>query len=240
MPASRQECLRYLVMSETGRMSSHARRALVVIDVQNDYAGGNLPIEFPDLQTSLANIGKAIDAAQSASVPVVAVQSVLPAGAPLMAQGTFGAELHEVVRSRGWDHLVDKKFPGAFTGTGLGEWLRAHQLDTITVAGYMTHNCDFSTIVEAVHAGFSVEFLSDASGSVPYENRAGKASAEELHRVFTVVMQSRFAAVMSTEEWISILRTGAAPERDTIVGSNRRARAREAGDAEQYAGHSHP
>lgn len=38
-----------------------ARRALIVIDVQNEYVTGNLPIEYPPLDVSLANIGRAIE-----------------------------------------------------------------------------------------------------------------------------------------------------------------------------------
>jgi hypothetical protein len=102
--------------------------------------------------------------------------------------------------------------------------LRRHRIDTITVVGYMTHNCDDATIRHAAHAGLSAEFLSDAAGSVAYSNRAGYASADEIHRVFTVVLQSRFAAVMTTDEWIAALCTGAAPERDDIFGSAQRAR----------------
>ena len=51
---------------------------------------------------------------------------------------------------------------------------------------------------------------------------------EEIHRVVSVVLQSRFAAVLKTAEWISCLKTGALPERDTIYASNQRALARNA------------
>lgn len=47
-------------------MSEKTRRALIVIDVQNEYVTGNLPIEFPGINLSLANIGKAMDAAVKA------------------------------------------------------------------------------------------------------------------------------------------------------------------------------
>jgi len=90
----------------------------------------------------------------------------------------------------------------------------------------MTHNCDASTIMHAVHAGLSVEFLHDATGSVPYENSAGFASAEEIHRVFSVVLQSRFAAVASTDAWIAAITGGAPLERGNIYVSNQAARAR--------------
>ncbi len=106
--------------------------------------------------------------------------------------------------------------------------MRANDVDTIVVVGYMTHNCDLSTIIHAVHMGFAVEFLSDATGSVPYANSAGYASAEEIHRVVSIILQSRFAAVLGTAEWIDCLRTGALPARDTIHASNRRALARAA------------
>lgn len=65
----------------------------------------------------------------------------------------------------------------------------------------MTHNCILSTIVHALHLDFAVEFLSDAGGSVSYANSAGYASAEDIHRVLCVVLQSRFAAVLQTAEW---------------------------------------
>ncbi|MBW0450291.1 cysteine hydrolase [bacterium M00.F.Ca.ET.228.01.1.1] len=205
---------------------STPRRALVVIDVQNEYVSGDLPIEYPQVETSLANIGRAMDAARAAGVPVVVVQNFAPASSPLFARGSERAELHPVVASRERDHYVEKSLPSAFTGTDLGEWLAARGIDTLTVVGYMTHNCDASTINHAVHAGLAVEFLHDATGSVPYENSAGFASAEDIHRVFCVVLQSRFAAVASTDEWLAALANGAPLERGNIYASNQKARSR--------------
>ncbi|CAH2777999.1 MAG: Amidases related to nicotinamidase [uncultured Paraburkholderia sp.] len=195
------------------------RRALIVIDVQNEYVSGDLPIEYPDIHSSLANIGRAMDAARAA-----AVQNFAPAGSPLFARGSEGAQLHPVVASRERDHYVEKSLPSAFTGTDLADWLAARQIDTLTVAGHMTHNCDASTINHAVHAGLAVEFLHDATGSVPYENSAGFASAEDIHRVFCVVLQSRFAAVAGTDEWLAALRSGVPLERGNIYASNQKAR----------------
>jgi len=201
------------------------RRALIVIDVQNEYVTGDLPIEYPPVQVSLANIGRAMDAARAASVPTVVVQNLAPATSPLFASGSHGAELHPSVASRGYEHLVTKSLPSAFAQTDLADWLAQHQVDTLTVVGYMTHNCDASTIFHATHAGLAVEFLHDATGSVPYENAAGFASAEDIHRVFSVVLQSRFAAVASTDQWIEALAAGRALERGNIYASNQKARA---------------
>jgi nicotinamidase-related amidase len=205
-------------------MSSQTRRALIVIDAQNEYVTGNLLIEYPDIQLSLANIGRAMDAARNTGIPVIVVQQYAPADSPVFAQGSHAWELHDVVRLRARDHYLEKKLPNAFTGTDLAEWLAAHRIDTLSVTGYMTHNCVDSTIKHAFHAGLQVEFLHDAAGSLPYLNKAGTANAEEIHRAFMVVMQARFAAVMPTEEWIDLLDSGKLAERDSPFHSNQRAR----------------
>ena len=205
-------------------MSTAPRRALVVIDVQNEYVGGNLPIEYPPVERSLANIGRAMDAAHAAGVPIVVVQQDAPAGSPLFAKGSPGWALHPVVVSRAHDHHVHKTLPSAFPETDLAGWLAARGVDTLTIVGFMTHNCDASTIVHAVHQGLNVEFLADATGAVPYENAAGRASAEEIHRVYSVVLHSRFASVASTDAWIAAVGAGQPIARDNIGASNRRAR----------------
>jgi len=88
----------------------------------------------------------------------------------------------------------------------------------------MTHNCDASTIYHASHDGLTVEFLADATGALPYENAAGKASAEEIHRVFSTVFHSSFAAVIHTQEWVTAVREGRPIVRDNIYLSNVRTR----------------
>ncbi|WP_175924035.1 cysteine hydrolase family protein [Burkholderia latens] len=216
------------VPSSTSSSASSSRRALIVIDVQNEYVTGNLPIEYPPIDASLANIGRAIDAAHAAGVPVIVVQHVAPVGAPIFAPGTDGVALHPVVAGRPYAHLIVKAHASAFAGTDLAAWLAAHGIDTLSVAGYMTHNCNASTVYHAAHAGLTVEYLADATGSVPYENEAGAASAEEIHRAYTVVFQSNFAAVMSTDAWIAGLGGSAMPTRDSVAASNRRARAQRA------------
>jgi hypothetical protein len=90
----------------------------------------------------------------------------------------------------------------------------------VTVVGYMTHNSDDTTIKHAFDAELRVEFLMDASGSVSYANRAGFASAEEIHRVFSVVQQSRFAIVVTTAEWLECVAKATILERGTIHSSH--------------------
>jgi nicotinamidase-related amidase len=205
--------------------STAPRRALVVIDVQNEYfAGGGLPIEYPPIESTLPNVTRAMDAAAAAGVPVVVVRHHAPAGAPVFQADAPNGQLHPEVARRPHDHLITKAFASVFTETDFAAWLEAHHIDTLSIAGYMTHNCDASTIFEAMHRGLEVEWLSDAAGALPYANAAGTASAEEIHRVFGVVFHSNFAAVTRTDDWIAALRSGQRLEKDNIVMSNQRAR----------------
>ncbi len=200
---------------------STPKRALIVIDVQNEYFTGKLGISYPDPAITLPNVGRAMDAAAAAGIPVVVVQHITPPGAPIFAEGSHGAALHPSIAGRPRDHLISKQLASAFTGTGLADWLRARDIDTLSIVGYMTHNCDASTAIHASHDGWQVELLGDASGSLPYRNRAGSASAEEIHRVFTVVMQTGFAAVVTTDDWIAAVQAGqAVAATEGVLGSH--------------------
>jgi nicotinamidase-related amidase len=203
-------------------MSASPRRALLVIDAQNEYFTGNLRIEYPPTTTSISNIGSAMDAATSAGIPVIVVQHDMPEGAPVFAKGSEGWDLHPEVAKRTADHHINKTMASVFTGTDLAEWLSANAIDTLTIVGYMTHNCDAATIFHAAHMGLKVEFLQDATGSLPYENAAGSASAEEIHRVFCTVFHSNFAAVTTTGNWITAVKEGQAIDPDNIYLSNLR------------------
>lgn len=204
-------------------MSQQPKRALIVIDVQNEYVTGNLRIEYPPIEQSMANIGRAMDAATAAGIPVIVIQHLTPEGAPIFATGSHNAELHPLVADRPRDHFIQKQMASSFAGTDLAAYLKQHEIDTISVIGYMTHNCDDSTVRQAHHEGWNVELLHDAAGSPPYRNAMGSASAEEIHRVFTVVMHTGFAAVLSTDDWLRALETGEVPQPDNIYLSNQRA-----------------
>lgn len=179
-------------------------RALLVIDVQNEYFTGALPITHP--VGHLGRILRAMDEARGAGVPTVVVQHAFPQpDAPFFRRGTPGWELHPEVASRPREHHVEKALPGSFTGTDLERWLRERGVDTVTVAGYMTHMCCDTTAREAMHRGFGVEFLSDATGTLPVKNAAGEVTAEELQRSILCAQQMMISEVVETEAWLERL-----------------------------------
>jgi nicotinamidase-related amidase len=181
------------------------KRALLVIDVQNEYFSGALPVSHP--AGSLNNILAVMDAAKAAGIPTAVIQhhSPLPE-APVFATDSPAWQLHSEVAARPRDTLIAKQLPGSFTGTPLAQWLEEQRADTVVITGYMTQMCCDTTSRQAFHRGLSVEFISDATGTLDLKNQAGAVSAEELHRAILVTQAMRFAEVMSTADWIASLK----------------------------------
>ncbi len=176
-------------------------RALVVIDVQNEYFQGRLPIY--NTETSLPNILKAMDHARARGIPIAVIQHTnLLKDAVTFRKGSPEWELHPEVAKRPHDVLIEKNMPGSFTGTELENWLRNKGVDTVVIAGYMAHLCCDTTSRQAVHLGFSVEFLADATGTIPLKTDWGELSAEELHRNVLIIQAARFSKVLRTADWV--------------------------------------
>lgn len=188
------------------------RRALVVVDVQNEYVDGPLEVQHPPREESLANITRAIDVAVELDVPVLVLQHELPEGSPVFAVGSKGWELHPEVERRLRPEFgrASKVHGSAFSADGVTEWLADQQVDTITIVGYMTNNCDLATAVDAETRGIAAEVLSDATGAIHLANEAGSASAEQVHTTLMVLLNSNFAAVGTTDDWVEAVRAGAA------------------------------
>jgi nicotinamidase-related amidase len=207
------------------------RRALVVIDVQQEYFDGILKIQAPPRDETLANVVRALDVAEREDMPVVVAQHQLPEGAPVFAKGSESWSLHPEIARRvkpSWKH-VSKDKGSVFAGTDVAEWLAAQAVDTITIVGYMTNNCDIATAVGAEELGLAAEVLSDATGAIHLANEAGKVSAEQLHEVLLVLLQSNFAAVATTEGWTAAVAAGEALPKSDLGTSATQGRASFAG-----------
>ena len=178
-------------------------RALLVIDVQNEYFTGALPITHP--AGHLETILRVMDAS-AGRVPTVVIQHYFPQpDKPFFQRGSDGWQLHPEVAKRPRDLHVEKTLPGSFTGTPLEDWLRERGIKTVAIAGYMTHMCCDTTARQAVHRGFAVEFLRDATGTLPLSNTAGQVTAEELHRSILCAQQMLLSDVVTADDWLSRL-----------------------------------
>src|SRR5512147_917178 len=94
------------------------QQALLVIDVQNEYFTGRLPVTYP--KDSLDNNLKAMDYAAGMGMPVVVIQHTAPSNdSPTFRKESDEWKLHPEVEKRKYDILIEKSLPGSFTGTEL-------------------------------------------------------------------------------------------------------------------------
>ncbi|MET3511066.1 isochorismatase family protein [Plantibacter sp. MCCC 1A11337] len=205
------------------------RRALILIDVQQEYFAGPLAIQYPPRDESILRIADAIDAATTAGVPVVVVQHSSGSGAPVFDPDTSAFELHPEVARRvqpSWKGVV-KQYGSVFAGTELEAWLREQGVDTVTLVGYMTNNCVIASAAGAEELGIDVEVLSDATGAINLENAAGSVDAKTVHTTLMALLDSNFAAVATTASWTQALTDGTALPKDDLVSSATRAAGRD-------------
>lgn len=200
---------------------SATRRALIVIDAQQEYFTGLLPIQYPSREESVARIAEAMDAAEGAGVPVAVVQHEAPAGSPVFAPESATFALHPEIdkRAEKTARRDAKSFASVFAGTGLEAWLRDNEIDTITLVGYMTNNCVIGSAVGAEPLGFAVEVLSDATGAIDLANEAGHASARQVHETIMALLHSNWAAVTTTADWIDAVSSGRTLSASNLVES---------------------
>ncbi|MCL4310538.1 MAG: cysteine hydrolase family protein [Actinomycetota bacterium] len=177
------------------------QQALLVIDAQNEYFTGRLPVTFPE--GSFANVLKAMDYAAEAGIRVVVIQHTAPSQDSLtFRKGSKEWQLHPEIEKRKYDIRVEKTLPGSFTGTNLEAWLDDKGIGRVAVCGYMSQMCCDTTARQAYHRGLKVDFLSDATGTLSIQNDAGSISDRDLHRAILVTQAMRFSRVMKTKEWI--------------------------------------
>jgi nicotinamidase/pyrazinamidase len=161
-------------------------RALIVVDVQNDFCeGGSLPV------TGGAAVAAAISGhiARETYDHVVATRDYhtdpgrhfsdhpdfVDTWPPHCLRGTPGASFHPeldvapvaAVFAKGEHAAAYSGFEGVTTdGTGLADWLRGHDVDQVDVVGIATDHCVRATALDAAREGLRTVVLLDLTAGV--------------------------------------------------------------------------
>jgi len=182
------------------------KTALLVIDVQNEYFDGKWPI--PEGLAALERIEQVIETSQRAGATVVYIQhAVTTPDSGIFVPGSHGFALHPRLHPRTDDPRIVKHYPGSFTRTALEPTLRQRNIDTIVIAGYMTHMCCDTTAREGFQRDFRVLFLNDATATRDGQHATlGRIDHQELHRATLITQASMFAQVLATSEFVAQVR----------------------------------
>lgn len=142
------------------------KKALIVIDIQNDYfENGKLPLW--NTENTLNNVEKAIEKANANNIPVVLVQHAADGNSALFSEGTKGAKIHpRILKAAPNAKKVIKRFADSFHKTNLGEVLSQLGVEEILVCGMMTQNCVIFTAISKEAEKYSVKILPDCCTTV--------------------------------------------------------------------------
>jgi nicotinamidase-related amidase len=161
-------------------------QALLVVDAQNEFsAGGQRAV--PNHSAALAAIRHHVDRAREERRPIAWIRHHNKANeSPAFVPGSWGAELSVGLGPEtgvGPETLFEKEVYGAFTGTGLEEWLRANNVHTVLIVGFYAHMCLSTSAREALVRGFEVFVDPEATGARDLENEVlGRQTADEVRR----------------------------------------------------------
>jgi nicotinamidase-related amidase len=161
-------------------------QALLVVDAQNEFSSkGHRPV--PNHTAALARIEVLVAEARERRLPVAWIQHHnRPDEGPAFQPGSWGVELSSGLGPRsgfGPEQLFQKNVYGAFTGTGLEEWLRARRVDSVLIVGFFTHMCVSTSAREALVRGFAVSVDPEATGARDISRGSqGQLSADEVRR----------------------------------------------------------
>ena len=175
-------------------------RALLIIDIQNDYFPGG-PMELEGADAAAANASKALARARQDGLPVFHVRhlSTRP-GATFFIPGTQGAEIHAAVRPHGKERIIEKNFQNSFRGTGLERALKDAGVKELVVAGMMTHMCVDATVRQAADLGYKVTLLGDACATRAQTFGGETVPARQVHAAFLAALNGFYAKVVPTHE----------------------------------------
>jgi nicotinamidase-related amidase len=201
---------------EPGDMIAPARTALIVVDVQVDFASpegliGRYGTDMSPAETAIGRIEELITAARKSGTTVGFMRVMTrpetdsnalktwmarrgtPDNAGICRIGSGGEDYYRVAPEPG-DIEVSKLAYSSFHGTDFEQQLRARGIDTLVMTGLTTDCCVDSTTRDAFHRDFHTFVVSDACASFDEALHTGTLNALNQHTSLLVTTDAVVAA----------------------------------------------
>jgi nicotinamidase/pyrazinamidase len=196
-------------------MSEQTKKALIVVDLQNDFCpGGSLAVA--EGNEVVAPLNKLMKDFLDRGEPVYKTRDWHPAKTKHFqmyggvwpvhcVQNTHGAEFHAdlvddpriTIISKGIDESADGY--SGFDGTNLGQLLRDEGVEEVWIGGLATDYCVKHTVLDAIGEGFRVKALADAMRPVNVNPNDGAKAIEEMLDAGAEIVGSEKKAAGSAE-----------------------------------------
>ncbi|PNU06740.1 cysteine hydrolase family protein [Novosphingobium guangzhouense] len=203
-------------VADPGDMIAPARTALIVVDVQVDFASakgliGRHGTDMAAAEAAIDHIEPLIAAARSAGATVgfmrvmtrpetdanalvtLMVRRGMPGAEGICRVGSGGEDYYRLFPEPG-DIEVEKRAYSSFHGTDLEAQLHARGIDTLVMTGLTTDCCVDSTTRDAFHRDFHTFVVSDACAAFDPDLHSHALRALSQHTSLLVTSEAVIAA----------------------------------------------
>lgn len=168
-------------------------KALIVVDMQNDFIYGSLAVPGARDEDFLVAVNREIDAFHNDNGAVFYTRDYHAPNHPSFVEqggrwpphcviGTFGAEFHYRLFMAGWPQIIakgmHKEAYSGFDGTGLAALLHCLKIDDVTIVGLATEYCVRATALDSA-VGFATTIVCGAIRAV--DSLAGDQALHDMY-----------------------------------------------------------
>lgn len=182
-----------------------SKTALVFVDYQEEFFSGRLQVH--EVQRALRHATELLAWARENGVLVVHVKNIVTRpGSPVFAEGSPTTAIVSALAPRDGEPIVVKHLAGGFSRTELDGLLRGRGIQTVVVAGIMTHLAVDTTVRDGAVLGYEMVVASDActTRALPAADGDGVVEPEDVQRVALASLGDRFAEILPASRIIAL------------------------------------
>jgi len=173
------------------RSSNKNLKALIIVDMLNDFVRDEAPLKAPDIETIIEPIKREIKRAHSEEYPVIYIcdshdsdDREFKLYPPHAVIGTKGADVIDELKPESKDLIVWKKTLSSFYKTELDKLLSEKKIEEIIITGCVANICIYFVAFEAVVRGLKVSVILDAI--IGLDKKDYDTAVEQMKKVLKV------------------------------------------------------
>ena len=191
-----------------GHLRPGENPALLLVDPVVAYTDADSPLYLETGDTTVAAMARMLELFRDRKLPIAFTNvEYKPDGSdggvffrkvPALKVFLHGSPLGafpEVLAPRDGESVFTKQYPSAFFETGLQQWLRDREVDTLFLVGFSTSGCVRASTLDAMQYGYVPFVVSDASG-----DRDDAIQNANLHD-----LGAKYAEIISSDEVEALL-----------------------------------
>jgi len=167
------------------------KKALLVIDMLNDFVLEGAPLRVPKIEKIIEPIKREISKARSEGYQVIYLcdsheedDKEFELFPPHAVKNTEGSKIIDDLKPEGSDLIVRKNTFSGFLNTNLDEILKKLSVEKLIVTGDVTNICILYTVADAIMRGYKVDIIKDAI--IGIDRKDHNFALDQMKKIFKV------------------------------------------------------